>query len=167
MSVLDPRQDRCAFTDALKPPAGYVLGACIGTTYRLDFDPFTAVVLAFVGSDLDDSLSSPPAVLTTIARLRSRLRVYVNSGGLLPPKVPNRLFALYDRVLRPVRVPDAAFHPKVWVLRFDPASKPESRGMPSLYRVVCASRNVTDSACWELAVTLNGRLGTNKQPFGD
>ena len=167
MSALDPRQQRCAFTDALRPPPGYVLGACIGTTYRLDFDPFTAVVLAFVGADLDDSLHSPPAVLTTIARLRSRLRVYVNSGGLLPPKVPSRLFALYDRVLRPVHVPDAAFHPKVWVLRFDPASTPEHRNAPSLYRVLCASRNVTDSGCWELAVTLNGRLGTTRQQFGD
>ena len=167
MSTLDPKEQRSAFTDALRPPAGHVLGACIGTTYSLEFDAFTAIVLAFVGADLDDdSLHSPPAVLTTIARLRSRLRVFVNAGSLHPPHVTNRLFALYDRVLRPVHVRDAAFHPKTWVLRFDPIARPEHRHAQPLYRVVCASRNVTNSGCWELAVTLNGRIGPTKQRFG-
>ena len=50
MSVLDVTRQRSAFTDALRPPPGHVLGACLGTTYSLDFEAFTAVVLAFVGA---------------------------------------------------------------------------------------------------------------------
>ena len=101
MSVLDVTRQRSAFTDALRPPSGYVLGACIGTTYSLDFELFTAVLLAFVGADVEEPLNNATVVLTTVARLRSRLRVFVNGGSLHPPATSNRLFALYDRLLRP------------------------------------------------------------------
>ena len=74
MSALDAKRQRSAFTDALRPPPGHVLGACLGTTYSLDFDAFTAVILAFVGADVEDPLNDAPSVLTTVARLRSRLR---------------------------------------------------------------------------------------------
>jgi hypothetical protein len=96
MSVLDATRQRSAFTDALRPPPGHILGACLGTTYSLDFEAFTAVILAFVGADIEDPLSDSPSVLTTVARMRSRLRVFVNSGSLHQPGATNRLFALYD-----------------------------------------------------------------------
>ncbi len=54
MSTLDVREQRLAMTDALRPPAGYRLGAAIGTTYSLEFDALTAVLLAFSGADCDD-----------------------------------------------------------------------------------------------------------------
>ena len=72
MSVLDVTRQRSAFTDALRPPPGFVLGACIGTTFSLDFELFTAVLLAFVGADVEEPLNNAPAVLTSVARLRSR-----------------------------------------------------------------------------------------------
>ena len=166
MSVLDVTRQRSAFTDTLRPPPGYVLGACIGTTYSLDFDVFTAVLLAFVGADVDEPLSNPPAVLTSVARLRSRLRVYVNGGGLHPPATTNRLFALYDRILRPKPIDGGAFHPKVWALRFDPLARPERHGLEPLYRLLTASRNVTDSGCWELGALFEGARRPNTQKFG-
>ena len=166
MSVLDATRQRSAFTDALRPPPGFVLGACLGTTYSLDFEAFTAVILAFVGADVDDPLNDSPSVLTTVARMRSRLRVFVNSGSLHPPGTTNRLFALYDRLLRKVAIEGGAFHPKVWALRFDPISRPEHRDVAPIYRVLSASRNVADSGCWELGVRLEGHKSTSKQKFG-
>jgi len=166
MSVLDATHQRSAFTDALRPPPGYVLGACLGTTYSLDFEAFTAVILAFVGADVEDPLNDPPSVLTTVARMRSRLRVFVNSGSLHPPGVTNRLFALYDRILRRVALEGGAFHPKVWTLRFDPIVRPEHREVVPIYRVLTASRNVADSRCWELGDRLEGHKSTAKQKFG-
>jgi hypothetical protein len=164
MSVLDVTRQRSAFTDALRPPRGYVLGACIGTTYSLDFEVFTAVILAFAGADVEDPLNHPPAVLTTVARLRSRLRVYANAGSLHPPTTTNRLFALYDRILRPKTMEGGAFHPKVWALRFDPVSRPERHSVEPIYRLLTASRNMTDSRCWELGALFEGtrRAGTRK-----
>jgi hypothetical protein len=166
MSVLDVVHQRRALTDALRPPNGYVLGACIGTTYSLDFDLFTAVLLAFVGADIDDPLNNPPAVLTSVARLQSRLRVYVNGASLHPPTKANRLFALYDRILRPRQLGEGAFHPKVWALRFDPVARPDRRGLEPIYRFLTASRNVTDSGCWELGALFEGSRRSTKQKFG-
>jgi hypothetical protein len=166
MSVLDAARQRSAFTDALRPPPGHALGACLGTTYSLDFEAFTAVVLAFVGADVEDPLNDAPSVLTTVARMRSRLRVFVNSGSLHLPGATNRLFALYDRILRRVDIEGGAFHPKAWALRFDPISRPEHREVPSIYRLLTASRNVADSRCWELGVKLEGYKSTSKLKFG-
>ena len=166
MSVLDVTRQRSAFTDALRPPRGYVLGACIGTTYSLDFEVFTAVILAFAGADVEDPLNHPPAVLTTVARLRSRLRVYANAGSLHPPTTTNRLFALYDRILRPKTMEGGAFHPKVWTLRFDPVSRPERHSVEPIYRLLTASRNVTDSRCWELGAVFEGTRRAGAQKFG-
>jgi hypothetical protein len=102
-------------------------------------------------------------VLTAVARLRRRLRVLVNSGGLHPPGRPNRLFALYDGILRSVALGDSAFHPKVWVLSFEPLSRPDMKGAERIYRVLCASRNVTDSGCWELGARFDGTRGQGSE----
>ncbi|MBN9462837.1 MAG: phospholipase D family protein [Burkholderiales bacterium] len=166
MSVLDVTRQRSAFTDALRPPPGFVLGACIGTTFSLDFELFTAVLLAFVGADVEEPLNNAPAVLTSVARLRSRLRVFVNGGSLHPPATTNRLYALYDRILRPKAVDGGAFHPKVWVLRFDPVARPERHSVEPAYRLLTASRNVTDSGCWELGALFEGSRRTGTQKFG-
>ena len=166
MSVLDVTRGRSAFTDALRPPPGYVLGACIGTTYSLDFELFTAVLLAFVGSDVEEPLNNPAAVLTSVARLRSQLRVYVNGGSLHPPTTNNRLFALYDRILRPMTMEGGEFHPKVWALRFDPVVRPERHRAEPVYRLLTASRNVTDSGCWELGALFEGTRRAGTQKFG-
>ena len=166
MTVLDVIHQRRAFTDALRPPPGYVLGACIGTTYSLDFGVFTALLLAFVGADVEEPLNNAPAVLTTVARLRSRLRVYVNGGSLHPPATTNRLFALYDRILRPRTMEGGTFHPKVWALRFDPTVRPERSGVEPIYRLLTASRNVTDSSCWELGALFEGARRAGTQKFG-
>ncbi len=166
MSVLDVTRQRSAFTDALRPPPGFVLGACIGTTFSLDFELFTAVLLAFVGADVEEPLNNAPAVLTSVARLRSRLRVFVNGGSLHPPATTNRLFALYDRILRPKAMDGGAFHPKVWALRFDPVARPERHSVEPIYRLLTASRNVTDSGCWELGARVEGTRRTGTQKFG-
>jgi len=166
VSGLGPNE-RVAFTDALRPPPGYVLEAGVGTTFSLDFDAFTAVILAFVGADLEDERLDPASVLTAVARLRSRLKVYVNAGGLHPPRAPNRLFALYDRITCRVGFEGSAFHPKVWALKFAPHAKPELKRAEPVYRVLCASRNVTDSGCWELGARFDGRAGKGSELGAD
>ncbi|MBL8039522.1 MAG: phospholipase D family protein [Nitrospira sp.] len=57
-----------------------------------------------------------------------------------------------------------AFHPKVWALRFDPVARPEHHSVEPVYRLLTASRNVTDSGCWELGALFEGtrRIGTQK-----
>jgi hypothetical protein len=166
MRTLDTTGCRTAFTDALRPPHGYCLEACLGTTYSLEFDAFTAVLLAFAGAELEDASYDPPAVMTSVAGMRDRLRVYVNTGSVHPPRVAHQLFGLYDRVLQPVILNGCAFHPKVWALKFVPFSGPERKHAATVYRVVCASRNATASRCWELGATLEGTLGGRRSAAG-
>lgn len=164
-NVLDAVHGRSAFTDAVRPPPGFMLGACIGTAYSLDFDVFTSILLAFVGAEVEDPPNNA-SVLRTVVRLRPRLRVYINSGSLHPPSTTNRLFALYDRILRPKTMERGAFHPKVWVLRFDPIARAGRHSVEPIYRLLTTSRNVTDSGCWELGVLFAGRRRAVPQAFG-
>lgn len=159
MTALDARSQRTAFSDVVAPPPGYRLDACIGTTYSLDFEAFTALLLAFVGAEVEHPEQDPGAMLTTLAGLRDRLRVYVNAGSLHVPGTAHRLFGRYDRLLMPVRLEGAAFHPKVWVMKFAPIRRPERHRDQPIYRVLTASRNATATANWELGVALDGRLG--------
>ncbi|MGE0447185.1 MAG: phospholipase D family protein [Vicinamibacterales bacterium] len=122
-------------------------------------------MLALVGVEAEDPAQDPAAVLTTLASVRDRLRVFVNAGSLKPPTTAHRLFGRYDRVLRPVHL-DGAFHPKVWVMKFVPLERPEQRREAPIFRVLCASRNATAASTWELGVTLEGTLGRTPSAFG-
>ena len=54
----------------------------------------------------------------------------------------------------------------MWALRFDPVARPERRGVEPIYRLLAASRNVTDSGCWELGAIFEGARRTGTQKFG-
>ncbi|MEQ1897460.1 MAG: phospholipase D family protein [Vicinamibacterales bacterium] len=166
MNALDVHSQRSAFSDLVRPPAGYRLEACIGTTYSLEFDAFTGLLLAFVGAEVENPEQNPAAVLTTLAGLRDRLRVYVNAGSLHAPATAHRVFGRYDRILKPVSLAGAAFHPKVWVMKFVPLGRPEQRHEQPVFRLLCASRNATAAANWELGVALEGRLQGKPNAFG-
>ena len=168
--ILDPKH-RQSFLDLLRPPPGYRLAAAIGTTYSLELEPLTAALLAFIGEDLDADAPEPDrlAVLHALGRVSRCLRVYVNAGGV-PAELGHRrdrLFALYDSVIRQVRLQDASFHPKLWVLKFEPPGAPEHRRSRPLYRLLCSSRNLTRSRCWELGAWVQGYVEENfESPFG-
>jgi hypothetical protein len=166
MSVLDVRRDRRAFTDALRPPAGFRLGAGVGTTFSLDFEVLTAALLALVGRDAEVGFEDHAALVAAVSRLKNKLRVFTNHGCLHVPGRLTKVVSLYDRILRPIRLPHGAFHPKVWVLRFDPEETPEQQKVPSRYRLLVASRNVTNSGCWELGVVLEGERHRTARPAG-
>jgi len=59
----------------------------------LNFPFFTAVVLAFGWADVHEPLTNASAVLTSVARLRSRLRVFVSGGSLHPLATTKRRLA--------------------------------------------------------------------------
>ncbi len=157
--TLEPTH-RQSFLDVLRPPPGYRLAAAIGTTYSLELEPLTAALLAFIGEDLDPDAPDRLSVLHAMNRVSRCLRVYVNAGSLPADSSHrlNRLFALYDGVVRQVHLEGASFHPKLWVLKFEPPTSPEYRRTPPLYRLLCSSRNLTQSRCWELGAWVEGHL---------
>jgi hypothetical protein len=166
--MLEPTH-RQSFLDVLRPPPGYRLAAAVGTTYSLELEPLTAALLAFIGEDLDPDAPDRISVLHALSRVSRCLRVYVNAGSLPVDSSHrlNRLFALYDGVVRQVHLEGASFHPKLWVLKFEPPSAPEHRRTRPLYRLLCSSLNLTQSRCWELGAWVEGHLEENfESPLG-
>lgn len=152
------------FLDLLRPPPGYRLESAIGTTYGLDFVALTAALLALVDAEAGSDESSTKHIdsLHAITRLADRVRVYVNRGQIPGPRQVSRVTVLYDRIVQEVRLPEGSFHPKVWVMHYRPRKSPGAPKRPGVLRVICASRNLTTSQCWEAFVACEGQEGNGK-----
>jgi hypothetical protein len=152
------------FLDLLRPPAGYRVESAIGTTYSLDFVALTAALLALVDADADSDEDSTKHIdsLHAITRLADRIRVFVNRGQIPGPRQVSRVTLLYDRIVRDVCLPEGCFHPKVWVTHYRPRRIPGAPKRPGVLRVICASRNLTTSQCWEAFVACEGEVGNGK-----
>jgi hypothetical protein len=182
--TLDPDQ-RTNFLDLLRPPSGYRLDAAAGTTYSMDFVALTAMLLAFVDAEAETEtdklnqaeVSAPPTVkaaaeaetgagrlnqvevLRAITRLARHVRVFVDRGHINGKEARRhgKLSSLFDRIVSEVAFDQGCFHPKVWVARYEPKASAQALGQKPIVRIVCASRNLTTSACWELFAAFEGQ----------
>lgn len=149
--------------DLLRPPPGYRLEAAVGTTYSLDFVALTAVLLALVDAESEaDRAARQLDSLHAITRLVDRVRVFVDRGHIIGPRQANRVTMLYDSIIQEVCLPEGCFHPKVWVAHYSPRARPGSSELRGLVRVICSSRNLTTSQCWEAFVAIEGLEGKTK-----
>jgi len=156
--VLAP-DSRLTLLDALRPPAGYQLGCAVGTTFSLNLDAALTAPAAFalhaVADTVDRHDVEPLELLDSIRRHAGLYTVFFQAGQI-PVPTQRRLFAYLEGALVPVTAPGGGvFHPKVWVLRFD---GPETS---SIYRLLCASRNLTLDRSWDTILRLDS-LGTDE-----
>ena len=155
----------------MRPPAGYRLGSAVGTSYSADFVTLTSVMLSFIDAELGDGEKcSVPQQLSAITRLAERMLLFVNRSGTLfsGVKESTKIFAIYDRIFREIHIENGSFHPKVWLLVYQPRSLPTTVGCEPIYRIICSSRNVTATNNWELAIKLDGQIKSRrtKHPLG-
>ena len=106
--------------------------------------------LAFAAHRVRDS-QDPIAILDAVRRAAGKIDVFAQAGQVFEPHVTSDLFALLEPMIHPVRPPrdGLLFHPKVWVLEYADASARS-------YRMLCASRNLTNDRSWDLVVRLDG-----------
>ena len=158
--TLDPDQ-RTNFLDLLRPPSGYRLDSAAGTTYSMDFVALTAMLLAFVDAEAETDAArlNQIEVLRAITRLAGRVRVFVDRGHISGAEARRhgKLSSLFDRIVREVTFDQGCFHPKVWVARYEPKASAQALGQKPLVRIVCASRNLTTSSCWEIFAAFEGQ----------
>ena len=148
--------NRREWTALVRPPAGYRVDAVLGTTFSLDFVALTALLLGLLDQDTDErSWRDDGRLLQALTRLGERVRVLVNRARIPEPRLPGRLLTLYDRILAEIHLPDASFHPKVWVMKYVPRGG-ASDDRP-IYRALFTSRNATEHSAWELAAVLEGQ----------
>ena len=154
--------ERQNLINILRPPAGYRLESAVAATYSLDFVALTAALLALVDVDqeADDGRVHVDS-LHAITRLADRVHVFVNRGQA-GPREASKVTILFDRIFHEVCLPQGSFHPKVWVTHYTPRDSAASAKLPGLVRIICTSRNLTTSHCWEAFVCCDGTEGQGK-----
>ena len=177
--MLDPQQDRRQLFDALRPPAGYELDRAIGATYSLDLLALLTVPLAYTfwsGEDEQGDLTTDPLVmLHGVRQVADRLAIFCQAGQISVPRANQRLFTYLEESIFEVLAPhhEGVFHPKLWLLRYTPASEIEYE-RPIRYRLLCLSRNLTFDQSWDTMLVLDGTYQAQRKvaysrnhPLGD
>ena len=151
---------RRLYTDALRPPPGLRFGEAVATTYSLDLATLLTVPLhlALFSTErpLAELFDDGVALLEALRRTADRVTVYTQAARVLAPSLPHVLYGLLEPTVVEVAAPAAggAFHPKLWLIRFD-----DPRGDAVRLRLLVLTRNVTDDRCWDLVLTLDGDPG--------
>ncbi len=161
--VLDFKQDRLDYGRLLIPPEGHRLDRAIAATYSVDLNTLLSIPVAlFYSQTLEGKLDGERfQVLEAIQRTAGVVTVYYQERQIHIPERYNRLFTYLEDTVRAVRMTDAfsSFHPKVWVLRYLRDGVDEK----PFYRVLVLSRNLTYDRSWDLAITLEGRMGATSR----
>ena len=166
-------RERTLLLEGLRPPAGYRLRRAVGTSFTLDLMALLTAPLAFTFFDAHDDkgapVTDPVALLEALRRHAEKVTLFCQAGAIGVPKPQQRLMAYLEGSVFEVEAPrrEGIFHPKIWVLNF------EADDRPSIYRVLCLSRNLTFARAWDTCLRLEGPLTKRQRgywrnkPFAD
>lgn len=159
--MLDVKKHRLDYGAMLIPPTGYRLTKAVAATYTLDLNTLLSIPVAlFFSQTMEGNFEAERVqLLEAIQRCPDVLRVYHQSGKIHVPRKHNRLYGLLEPCVVGILPDDAytAFHPKVWVLRY------EQDDAPTKYRVIVLSRNLTYDRSWDIAAHLDGDVTEQPQ----
>lgn len=161
--------DQQAFLQLMKPPVGYRLTGCIGTTYSLDLACIVAMAGAAAQNSQRDNLSTANTfeALQSITEFTENSIIFFQNCQMkdedkqqagLQAKHYRRLVSMLDQAVVAVSTPHsrASFHPKVWIARFE-----LNHGTgEAVYRLLVTSRNLSRQMDWEIGCVLEGRKGS-------
>ncbi|ALK34982.1 phospholipase D family protein [Burkholderia plantarii] len=162
--MINPEQ-RSLLTDALTPPDNYRFDCGVATTYSLDLVTLLTLPLHLARRDVEAASPEqfdPLPVLDAVRRMGDRLTIFCQRGRLHIPRKANALFGLLENMVQETQAPHerGVFHPKVWLLRFEPIDA-AARGGPML-RLLVLTRNLTDDRSWDLSLWLEGEPGRKR-----
>ena len=159
--MLDIKKHRLDYGAMLIPPAGYRFAKAVAATYTLDLNTLLSIPVAlFFSQTLEGNFETERVQLfDAIQRRPDVLRIYHQQGKIHVPRKHNRLYGLLEPCVVGLLPDDAhtAFHPKVWVLRY------EHDEAPTMYRVIVLSRNLTYDRSWDIAAHLDGEVTGKRQ----
>jgi len=159
-------RERTLLLENLRPPPGYRVRRAIGTSYTLDLIALLTAPLAFTFFDVHDEdgapMADPVALLEALRRHAENVTIFCQAGAIAVPRPDQKLLAYLEGSVVPVRAqnPAGIFHPKVWVLEF------VADDGPTVYRVLCLSRNLTFDRAWDTCLQLEGRLTGRTRGYG-
>ena len=159
-------RERTLLLESLRPPPGYRLRRAVGTSYTLDLIALLTAPLAFTFFDAHDEdgapVTDPVALLEALRRHAENVTLFCQAGAIAVPKPEQTLLAYLERSVVEVQPPneEGIFHPKLWVLAF------EAVEAPTVYRVLCLSRNLTFARSWDTCLSLEGQLIDRQRGYG-
>ena len=148
-----------------------MLDRAVGTTFTLDLMTLLSVPLAFTFSDVQDRdgqiPTEPLSLLESARRYADRIIVFCHGGQTGVPRARQPALAFIEQSVIAVFPPHRGqskgiFHPKVWVLRYEPRSDDADGHIR--YRLVCQSRNLTFDTSWDASLVLDGELNQKLPP---
>jgi len=137
---------------------GYKFAKAIGTTYSLDLKALIAVPVAFRFSGALDaeSMKDPFQLFLSLKDTADKIDVFCQLGGINANTKSHRLYRFLERTIHEILIPEGkAFHPKVWVVRY------EHDSLPARYKVIVLTRNMTFDSCWDMTVMMEGLVNPN------
>jgi len=159
--MLEPKYNRIDYGEQLVPPDGYELVQAIGTTYSIDLEILIVLPVAlFYSQKLDGNVEQIRFdILDAITKAAEKIKVFYHKGQLKVPGKYHTLMAYWENGIEAITMPDAfsSFHPKVWVIRY------EAKDLPTIYRLIVTSRNLTLSRDWDIAFSTDGFLTGEEQ----
>ena len=166
---------RLLYTSSLMPPTGMVFDEAIATTFSMDPKVLleAPVYLAMLASDESEREPDGLAVMESVRRYADRIDVYVQKGRIAVPesgRASNPLYGFLESMIYEVNTikKGGVFHPKIWLIRFKSVEKENDE---VFYRLLVTSRNLTFDNSWDIALSLDGRLGkeinSNNEPLSD
>lgn len=159
--MLDPKNNRIDYGEQLIPPDGYELVQAVGTTYSIDLEILMVLPVAlFYSQKLDGNIEQIRFdILDAITKAAEKIKVFYHKGQLKVPRKYYTLMAYWENGIEAITMPDAfsSFHPKVWVIRY------EAKELPTIYRLIVTSRNLTLARDWDIAFSTEGFLTDEEQ----
>lgn len=159
--MLEP-DSRVVLLDQLRPPPGYRLHAAVATTFTLDLATAVVPPLAFASFEIRDT-PDPVAALEAVRSCTDRVDIFCQAGQLTVPRRHSDLMAYLEPMVHPVRRPrpGSLFHPKIWLLHY------RADDQPDRFRLLCSTRNLTDSQAWDAVVSLDGVATPHAHPANE
>ena len=154
----DSDRDRTDYSSILMPPEGYRLDKAVGTTYSLDLEALTAVVICLGLSEETDSklMHNPIGMLNALHKVSDKLVIFCEAGQIKVPSKPSALSVLLENMVVEMALPKdrelgsyPAFHPKTWVLSYVNTDGDKK------YRFVVMSRNLTFDRSWDISFAMD------------
>ena len=161
--MLNPNNNRLDYGELLSAPAGYRLSFAIGTTYSLDLDALTGASLALgLSAETDsDLMKNPICLLEALRTTGDKVALFCEAGQIHLPGQVSSLYILLEKMVWQVKTEKTAaiagypaFHPKVWLLRYENNGK-------YLFRFAVMSRNLTFDRSWDVSFCMDGRMTSN------
>jgi len=152
--MLSP-DNRSLYTEALSPPAGFVLDTAVAATFSMDLMTLLSVPLQLVlqsTEDCDALMKDPVTLYEALQRATRRVHVFAQQGRIQAPRQHHSLYGLLEPMIIEVAAPGGGvFHPKMWLLKFVATG-----GDGTAYRLMLPSKNLTADRAWDAALILDG-----------